>query len=121
MRVLISYAHDSPEHEDRVRTLWFFLRRNGVDARLDLPAAMERQDWPLWMDREIAAAERVLVVASPAYGERAEDRAPAGVGLGVRWEAGSLRELLYATGEAGLRKVLPVVLPGGRREDLPGW
>lgn len=39
VRVLISYAHDDQAHMERVREFWLFLRANGVDARLDLPAA----------------------------------------------------------------------------------
>ena len=44
-RVLISYAHDDQAHVERVRDFWLFLRANGIDARLDLPAAEQRQDW----------------------------------------------------------------------------
>jgi hypothetical protein len=45
-RVLLSYAHDldEPEHAEMVRLLWELLRAHGIDARLDLPAAQERQD-----------------------------------------------------------------------------
>lgn len=39
VRVFISYAHDSAEHQDSVRDFWVFLRATGFDARLDLPAA----------------------------------------------------------------------------------
>ncbi len=56
VRVFISYAHDNAEHEDRVRRFWLFLRSKGIDARLDLLAAEQRQDWPRWMLREIRAA-----------------------------------------------------------------
>jgi TIR domain-containing protein len=73
VRVFISYAHDDAEHEDRVREFWTFLRAHGIDARLDKPAAERRQDWPLWMQREVREARFVLVVASPAYRERAEE------------------------------------------------
>ncbi|GAB4081756.1 CHAT domain-containing protein [Modestobacter muralis] len=121
VRVFISYAHDSPEHEERVRDFWLFLRRNGLDAKIDLPAAEQRQDWPAWMSAQVREAEHVLVIASPAYAERAEDRAPDGAGLGVRWETKFLREILYRDDQEALQKVVPVVLPGGRREDLPDW
>jgi hypothetical protein len=49
VRVFISYAHDSDEHVAAVRDLWVFLRSQGIDAKLDLPAAERRQNWPAWM------------------------------------------------------------------------
>jgi len=57
VRVFISYAHDSVGHEDRVREFWLFLRANGIDARLDKPAAERRQDWSLWMLRQVRQAQ----------------------------------------------------------------
>jgi hypothetical protein len=41
-RVLISYAHDTPEHEAQVWSLCEFLRENGVDALIDREAADSR-------------------------------------------------------------------------------
>ena len=46
VRVFLSYAQDDAAHENRVREFWLFLRRHGIDARLDKPAAERRQDWP---------------------------------------------------------------------------
>ena len=39
----------------------------------------------------------------------------------MRWEARQLQELLYRDGDDGFGKIVPVVLPGGRVEDLPDW
>jgi hypothetical protein len=121
VRVFISYAHDSAEHEERVRDFWLFLRSNGIDAHLDLPAADRRQDWPMWMRRQVAAARYVLVVASPAYKRRAEGDAASDEGRGVQWEAALLRELVYRDRDAALDQLVPVVLPGGNADDLPDW
>jgi hypothetical protein len=125
VRVLISYAHEAegsaPGHVERVRRLWTFLRAHGVDARLDVLAANRQQDWPAWMDEQLREARFVLVVASPAYRKRAEGRAPAGEGRGVRWEARRLRDILYRDGEQGLAEVVAVVLGDGSPEDLPDW
>src|SRR6266516_3020819 len=79
-RVFVSYAHDDPSHEDRVRRFWLLLRENGIDARLDLTAAERRQDWAQWMTRQVRDAQRVLVVASPEYRRRAEGDAGPGEG-----------------------------------------
>ena len=62
VRVFVSYAYDSPEHVEAVRALWVLLRSQGVDARLDRSAEVQRQDWPLWMLEQFRAADFVIVV-----------------------------------------------------------
>ena len=121
VRVFISYAHDDPAHEDRVRDFWVFLRANGVDAQLDLPAAEQRVNWAQWMTWQVRDADVVLVVASPAYKRRAEGGAGPREGRGVQWEARLIADLFYADQEAGLNRFVPVVLPGCSAEDIPLW
>jgi len=121
-RVFISYAHDDDdEHADQVREFWRFLRANGIDALLDLPAGEIRQDWSLWMLRGIRDSRRVIVVASPQYRRRADGDALAGEGAGVQWEARLLRDLVYEDPEDALDRIVPVVLPGSAPADLPVW
>jgi TIR domain len=119
--VFVSYAHDDGAHVERVREFWWFLRSNGVDAQLDLPAAEQRQDWGEWMTRQVRDAERVLVVASPEYKRRAEGDAGPDEGRGVQWEARLIRGRFYADQKRGLQAVVPVVLPGGSAGDVPLW
>ena len=64
-----------------------FLRANGIDARLDLPAAEGRQDWAQWTAREVRDADRILVVASPEYRRRDVGDAEPDEGRGVQFEA----------------------------------
>ncbi|WP_432122740.1 TIR domain-containing protein [Streptomyces sp. S1] len=122
-RVFISYAHEDDDgaHTERVRTLWALLRSLGVDARLDLPAAEQPQDWALWMYDEYRAADYVLVVASPAYKRRAEGTEIEGIGRGVAWEARFIRDEVYSDGHGWRRRILKVVLPGGSPADLPAY
>jgi TIR domain/N-6 DNA Methylase len=121
VRVFISYAHGNPEHEDHVRRLWRFLCEQGIDARLDRPAAEQRQDWSVWMLQQIRAARFVLMIASPEYRRRAEGEALASEGRGVQWEAGLIREEVYADQKVALNRFLPVVLPGVSAADIPQW
>jgi len=120
-RVFVSYAHESAAHEDAVRELWLLLRRCGVDAQLDKPAAERRQDWPLWMLDQVGQADYVLVVASPAYKRRAEGQAAPDEGRGVQFEAALIREELYRDRERSFGRFLPVLLPGHTIEDIPAW
>lgn len=121
-RVLLSYAHsrDGLAHATLVRQFWEFLRTCGIDARLDIPAADQRQDWSLWMADEIRAADHILIIASAAYRERAEGRAEREVGRGVQWEARLIRDAFYAD-QNRLDHFLPVVLPGQTIEGLPDF
>jgi hypothetical protein len=120
--VLISYAQqaDSPGHGDAVHRLWVFLRACGIDARLDLPAARQRQDWALWMADQIREADFVLVIASPEYRERAEGRSGPDIGRGVQWEARLIRDAFYRD-QHGLDRFVPVVLPGQDIDGLPDF
>lgn len=122
-RVFISYAHedDGGVHIGRVRTLWRLLLRLGIDARLDLPAGEEPQDWALWTHEQYRSADYVLVVASPAYKRRAEGTEAPGTGGGVIWEARLIRSEIYARPDDWYRRILRVVLPGGSLDDLPDY
>lgn len=118
--MFLSYAHDSDAHREAVRDLWIFLRTNGVDARIDRVATEQRQDWSLWMEGEVAAADRILIVASRAYKQRAGVDADPGIGRGVQYEARLIRNLFYAN-QKDLQRFLPVVLPGGDLDDVPAF
>ena len=120
-RVFISYAHESAAHVEAVRTFWILLRTLGVDAHLDRPAAERRDDWPLWMLREVRAAEFVLVIASAAYRVHAEGTAHSGQGRGVQFEATLIRDEVYRQSEAASRKLIAVRLPGADADDVPAF
>jgi len=121
VRVFISYAHDSDEHVAAVRDLWVFLRGQGIDAKLDLPAAERRQDWPAWMLEQVRDARFVLIVASPAYKRRSEGQAAADEGRGVQFEARLISEFFYRDQRAGIERFLPVLLPGVPKECIPDF
>ena len=119
-QVFISYAHDSDTHRELVRDLWVFLCANGVDARIDRVAVEQRQDWALWMEQQVTEADRILIVASPAYKRRAGYDADPAVGRGVQWEARLIRDLYYRN-QSDRSRFLPIVLPGGSIDDVPGF
>ena len=108
--VLISYSHDSLEHEQRVLEFCNRLRARGVDAFLDqfLPGA-PHEGWPLWMERQIERRDFTLMVCTEPYRRRFMEDEAEGVGLGVVWEARILRNLLY--NDAGRHsRIIPILL-----------
>jgi hypothetical protein len=121
VRVFVSYAHEDPAHVDDVLRLSDLLRANGIDAVLDLPAAGLRRDWSLWMLHQVRKSDFVLIIASPEYRRRSEGDAPPDEGRGVQWEAALIRDEYYADRSAAERRVLPVLLPGRTKDDIPAW
>ncbi|HYE52653.1 MAG TPA: TIR domain-containing protein, partial [Azospirillaceae bacterium] len=116
--VFISYAHESTGHADRVLALADRLRHDGFDAQLDQYEVEPEEGWTRWMERWVRDADVVLMVCTPTYRRRIDDREDPGVGLGVRWEGHLI--LNYMAGKGGHNsRFVPVLLEGGRVEDIP--
>ncbi|MGV9680891.1 toll/interleukin-1 receptor domain-containing protein [Nocardia sp. NPDC003482] len=121
IRAFISYAKQDPAHALAVRNLWILLRQNGIDARLDLPEQVRRQDWPTWMHQQIDEADYILVAASSAYRRHADEGLVEGTGRGVTFEAALLRELVYRDRRRWFERILPVILPGEDVDGVPAF
>ena len=115
-RVLISYVHDSDAHQEQVRDLLDLLQSAGVDVTVDQVVAEPRQDWVLWTKERMAAADYVLVIASPGYKRFLEDDRDEG--RGSRDEVLLIREVILRD-RSERRRILPVLLPGGKWDDVP--
>src|SRR5215472_12967409 len=87
IRVFISYSHDDQDHMDRVLALADRLTQDGIDVALDQYENPPPPDWRLWMQRQIENSGLVLVVCTPNYLNRVEQKAKPGEGKGVKWEA----------------------------------
>ncbi len=116
-RVFISYSWDSDEHKDRVRALATFLRRNGIEARLDQWEEGTPPDgWPAWCSRQVLKADVIVVICTKRYHERfhgLESRRPGG----VIWESQTIQNLAYFHYlRAGF---LPVILNDTDGEYVP--
>ncbi|MHB9857826.1 TIR domain-containing protein [Streptomyces sp. YIM S03343] len=120
-RVLISYAHDprDPGHADEVKALSELLKAGGVDVRLDQDVNDEPQHWRRWMTTELKYADRILMVASPAYRRRVEGREKPGTGRGATWEGEYLLDYAYDNSGTWEKRILRVVFPRFRDDDLP--
>jgi TIR domain len=85
-KVLISYSHDSPEHEQRVLELANCFRADGIDCMIDQYVMVPEEGWPLWMERQIKNSNFVLMICTEKYYKRVLGQEQPGKGLGVRWE-----------------------------------
>jgi len=119
-RVFVSYAHepDNPAHADRVLALADALRAGDIDAVLDQYDPTPAEGWPLWMERNLDAADFVLLVCTPAYLRRVMRQEPAGVGLGIQWEGNLIYNRLYGNLGQG-KRYIPVLLGGADAANIP--
>ncbi len=116
--VFISYSHDSPEHCDCVLALSDRLRNNGIDCTLDQYIDSPPEGWPRWMDRQIRAADFVLMICTPTYYRRVMGDEEPDNGHGVAWESTLIYQYIYNQGTINT-KFIPVLLEGANIADIP--
>lgn len=117
-KVFINYAHDSPEHVDRVLALANRLRREGVDAHIDQYETSPPEGWPRWTVRRIEAADYVLCVFTEVNQRRFKGEEEHGKGLGAQWEGAIITQELYeAAGDN--KKFIPVLLSPEDSDNVP--
>ncbi len=120
-KVFVSYTHDSEEHREAVLAFADFLVRQGIDVVLDRWAADHRRDWQAWMSRSIIESDHVLVIASEGYQRMGDGNGPNHLNLGGQAEAALLRDRLQGDRAAWTAKILPVLLPGHGRHEIPDF
>ena len=121
-RVFISYAHDSPGHRAQVDEFGRLLRRSGIDARWDrhlVRTSPVRRDWSTTVLQEITDADYVLVVASPEYRRVGDGIVGPTERRGLQTEVHLLRDRLSDDRPLWQAKILPVLLPGSDRNQIP--
>lgn len=119
-RVFISYSHENPAHRSQVIRFATVLRGDlGIDVRLDAWYEGNRQDWSRWALEEMDNADFVLAIASPSFRDRVDGRGDPADGRGARFEGALLREWITRHQPDGVRRILPIVLPGNAIADIP--
>ncbi len=71
-KVFVSYAHETPEHKNWVKSLVTDLRSGGIDALLDEWQVDLGEDFTLFMDK-IRICDRVLLICTPAYARKSNE------------------------------------------------
>ncbi|QHQ17502.1 TIR domain-containing protein [Pectobacterium parmentieri] len=105
-KAFVSYSHDSMEHKKWVLDSATRLRNNGVDAILDQWDLKPGDDLPSFMERGLISADRVLMVCTDKYVEKAN----AGAG-GVGYEKMIVTADLLKTIDSN--KVIPLIRQSG--------
>src|SRR5512134_1336850 len=117
-KVVISYSHDTVAHQELVLDLADRLRADGIDAEIDQYNDSPAEGWPHWCERQIEAADFVLMVCTETYHRRVRGDEDPGKGLGVVWEARIIRQLLYDA-SAISDKFVPVLFSDTPPEQIP--
>src|SRR5262249_36275053 len=110
--VLISYTHEGEEHKAWIRGLAEKLRADGVDVILDQWDLKPGQDVLAFMEREVRQADRVLLVFTPEYRRKADDRT-GGVGYESLVITGEL------SGNLGTAKFIGLLRRGDWSDSVP--
>ncbi|HEX5401679.1 MAG TPA: SEFIR domain-containing protein, partial [Pseudonocardiaceae bacterium] len=119
--VFISYAHDSADHRLAVLTLAELLNRNGIEVILDQWAGADRKDWGAWALGHIISSDFVIIVASPDYQRVGDGVIATTNNPGAQSEAVVIRDQLHHDRPTWTRKLLPVVLPGHRIDEISSF
>jgi hypothetical protein len=112
--VFISYAWESDELKKWVLEFAKHLRRCGIDVTLD--------QWHLglgdnrfqFMEKSVTHSEFVLVICTPTYAERSEERSG-----GVGYESNIITSRIAE--QAGKQKFIPILRSGNWTTSVPTW
>ncbi|RAJ90847.1 SEFIR domain-containing protein [Larkinella arboricola] len=113
-KVFISYAWESDELKKWVRQLAIDLRKNGIDATIDQWAMVPGDQMTHFMEKSIRENAYVLIVCTPAYKRKSEERTG-----GVGYEGDIMTAEVVAS--SNHRKFIPILKHGTKSESLPSW
>lgn len=113
-RVFVSYSWEDEEHIEWTKRLANHLIENGVDIHIDQYDLELGDRLPQFMEKEITRANYVLIICTPNYKEKADNR-QSGVGYEGHIIAG---ELFQKQNE---RKFIPIIRKGEIEECFPTY
>lgn len=105
-KVFISYSHDSLEHKKWVLDFATRLRNSGIDAVLDQWELGPGGDLPHFMETNLAAADRILIVCTEKYVKKANSGS-GGVGYEKMIVTSDMMQSIDS------KKVIPIIRQNG--------
>lgn len=112
--VFISYSWDNPEHQEWVLNLSKdLMEKFGIDVILDQFELSAGKDLTHFMESSLEKADKVLVILTPNYKEKAENRKS-----GVGYETSMISQEIF---ESPISKVkfIPILRIGSQTESAP--
>jgi hypothetical protein len=113
-RVFISYSWDDEDHKQWTTAFATRLRADGVDATIDKWATVPGDRLPLFMEQAIRDNSYVLIVCTPKYKVKSDNRTG-----GVGYEGDIMTGEVHTQGNH--RKFIPVLRRGDRLTAMPSW
>jgi len=112
--VFLSYSWDSPPHQDWISKFAFRLKANGIKVVIDQWNLTLGGSLARFMEAAIESSDFVLLICTPEYKKRADERAG-----GVGYE----QDLMIAERSIvrNYNKFIPVLRAGDWYSALPKW
>lgn len=113
-KAFVSYSWDNDAHKEWVAQLASDLRKDGVETILDQWHAVPGDQLPEFMEREIRANDYVLIICTPNYKLKSDQRKG-----GVGYEGDIMTAEVHTQGNH--RKFIPVLARGTWEQSAPSW
>ena len=113
-KVFISYSWDSEKHKAWVCSFAERLRADGVDTTLDQWHLVPGDQMPEFMEKSIRKNDFVLIICTPHYKEKSDDRTG-----GVGYEGDIMTAEIFS--KSNHRKFIPVLREGEWNKASPSW
>ena len=113
-KVFFSYSWDDDSHKKWVADLATVLRNDGIETILDQWHAVPGDQLPAFMEKEIRENDYVLVICTPNYRLKSDERQG-----GVGYEGDIMTGEVHTQGKQ--RKFIPILARGKWEDSAPSW
>lgn len=113
-KAFVSYSWDDDTHKEWVAALATQLRNDGVETILDQWHAVPGDQLPEFMEREIRENDYVLIICTPNYRLKSDERKG-----GVGYEGDIMTAEVHT--HRNHRKFIPIIARGDWADVAPSW
>ena len=113
-KAFISYSWENDDHRTWVRDIAIRLRADGIETTIDQWSAAPGDQLPAFMENAIRSNDYVLIVCTPKYKQRSDDRQG-----GVGYEGDIMTAEVFGT--SNHRKFIPLLRIGSWSNAAPTW
>lgn len=113
-KAFVSYSWDDDNHKKWVAKLATRLRSDIVEVILDQWHAVPGDQFPEFMEREIRENDYVLIICTPNYKQKSDNRRG-----GVGYEGDIMTGEIFSKGNH--RKFIPILARGTWEDAAPSW